>query len=197
MQRIGALIDRHSTRRNLLITLVVAALSVSLMGYLTQTLVYDDYGEANMPDTNIGYTYEQIMEAFDSLGSEGLGVWSQVHLLDLIFPLGYGLAMAIGTAMESRMVFPDRLQMRNLALIPLIGVVADYVENVLVASQIAAYPEVSELVVAVASIVTTAKWVFIYVGFLVILILLFAVVHIRLRGPTGSQKVLKKTSQTG
>ncbi len=197
MQRIGALIDRHSTRRNLLITLVVAALSVSLMGYLTQTLVYDVYGEANMPDTNIGYTYEQIMEAFDSLGSEGLGVWSQVHLLDLIFPLGYGLAMAIGTAMESRMVFPDRLQMRNLALIPLIGVVADYVENVLVASQIAAYPEVSELVVAVASIVTTAKWVFIYVGFLVILILLFAVVHIRLRGPTGSQKVLKKTSQTG
>ncbi|TFG07889.1 hypothetical protein EU538_08085 [Candidatus Thorarchaeota archaeon] len=181
MQKLGARIDRYSTIRNLVLAIIVAAISIALMGYLTQTLVYDVYGEANMPDTNLGYTYQQIMEAFSTLGSEGLGVWSQVHLLDLVFPLGYGFAMAIAIAMETKIISPDRIELRNLAMIPLLGATADYIENALVATQIAAYPDVSSLVVSVASTVTTVKWALIYLGFAVVLVLLILVIFKRLK----------------
>ncbi|TFF68655.1 hypothetical protein EU520_00090 [Candidatus Thorarchaeota archaeon] len=182
MQRLGDSIDRYSTARSLILAIIVAAVSVSVMGYLTQTLVYDVYGEANMPDTNLSYTYEQIMEAFGTLGPEGLLMWLQVHLLDLIFPLGYGFAMAIGIALLAKRAFPGRIELRTLALIPLLGAIADYIENGLIATQILAYPAVSQLVVAVASVVTTLKWGLIYLGFVVILVLVLVVIWMRVRG---------------
>ena len=170
MQSILNHIDRLSTPRNLALAVIVSAVSISLMVYMTQTMVYDIYGEAAMPDLMLGYTYNDIMTVFDSLGSDGLNAWLLAHTLDAIFPIGYTLALVFGMSMLMRNTFPDRE--RIIVLIPIIAAIADYIENILIASQAISYPIVSEQIIAISSIVTVLKWLLLYVTFAIVFILL-------------------------
>ncbi|MFW9907022.1 MAG: hypothetical protein ACFFEF_00490 [Candidatus Thorarchaeota archaeon] len=174
-------LDRISTPRNLVIGVILAIIVVSLMGTLTQTLVYSVYGNANMPDTNFGYTFAQIQEAFETLGSEGLQAWLQVHLLDLIFPLTYAFSMTFGILMELRGTFPEKDSLRALGLLPIAAAFADYVENTLIASQAVAYPSLSPLIIGIASYVTIFKWLLLYAGFGVVFLLLLVFVAMKLK----------------
>jgi len=53
------------------------------MAFLTQTCVYEIYGDVTMPDTRFVYTINEISGMFDILGHEGLRIWAQFHMLDL------------------------------------------------------------------------------------------------------------------
>ncbi|TXT57704.1 MAG: membrane protein of unknown function [Candidatus Thorarchaeota archaeon] len=162
---------RWSTGRNLLLMIILSAVSVLIMGYFTQTLVYDVFGEVTMPDTRISYTYQEILTAFNELGGEGLQVWSQVHLLDTIFPIGYSFAMIFALGLEIKKTLPEKQSLRIILLLPILGAIMDYMENALIASQVGVYPNISESVIAVASIFTSLKWIFIYTSFAIIFIL--------------------------
>lgn len=172
MQSIMNRIDRISTPRNLILAIIVSAVSVMLMAYMTQTLVYDIYGDADMPDMMLGYSYNDILIAFDSLGPEGLNAWLQVHVLDALFPIGYSLALVFGLAMLMRNTLPKQDKKRFIVLIPIIAAIADFVENILIASQAISYPLVSEQIIAIASIVTILKWLLLYIAFAIVFILL-------------------------
>ena len=181
MDRMFSALDKISTPRNLTIGIISAIMVVSVMGALTQTLVYEVYGDANMPDTNFGYTFVEIQNAFDILGSEGLKIWLQVHLLDVIFPLTYSFSMVFGILMEIRASLPERKKLRLLVLLPMCGAIADYIENTLIATQVVSYPVLSESIIAIASMVTIAKWLLLYAGFMVIFLLLIIYFIMRIR----------------
>jgi hypothetical protein len=151
------------------------------MGYLTQTLVYSIYGVAHMPDTRFWYTVAEISEAFDILGTTGLHVWLQVHLLDFLFPIGYSFSLAFGLAMEVRTTYPERIALRQIVLIPIVAGLLDYAENLIIASQILVYPNLSGLVISMASLVTAAKWTILYLAFVLVLVLLLAAIFQRFR----------------
>ncbi|MBD3406746.1 MAG: hypothetical protein GF411_11585 [Candidatus Lokiarchaeota archaeon] len=165
-------IDKWSTWRNLVLMIVISAVSVIMMGFLTQTLVYDVYGEASMPDTQFTYTYDEILEAFNILGAQGLQIWSQVHLLDTIFPIGYSFALVFGLGLGLRATYPEKETLRVLTLFPLIAALFDYLENALIASQIGVYPNLSIEVIAISSVVTSIKWILLYSTFAVVFILM-------------------------
>jgi hypothetical protein len=151
------------------------------MAYGLQTYVYSIYGQAEMPDTNIGYTYDDVLAAFNTLGTEGLSAWSLIHLLDLIFPIGYCFALVIGTGILLKRAFPEKQTLRLLTVLPFLGAILDYVENALIASQIASYPVLSVEIISIASIITTVKYGFIYVSFGVVFILLLVSIAKRIR----------------
>jgi len=151
------------------------------MGYLTQTLVYSLYGVAQMPDTRFWYTVTEISETFDILGTGGLQVWLQVHLLDFLFPIGYSFSLAFGLAMELRATYPEKTALRQVVLIPIIAGLLDYAENLIIASQILVYPDLSGLVISMASLVTAAKWTMLYLAFVLVLVLLLAAIFQRFR----------------
>ncbi|MHA1936696.1 MAG: hypothetical protein ACXABV_07370 [Candidatus Thorarchaeota archaeon] len=165
MERIVSFIDNHSTARNLILSIISSAIVVTLMGFATQSMVYDIYGDVTMPDTRFAYTYNEILEVFNTLGSEGLGVWLLAHSLDFIFPITYSFSIAFAISMLVSRFFPERDELKKLNLIGLLGGDADYVENILVASQALSYPNLSPPIIQVASIITTLKWVIIMVGF--------------------------------
>jgi hypothetical protein len=175
--RIVQKLDKLARARNLILAIISSVVIVSVMGYATQTLVYDVYGDVTMPDTRLSYTYDEIVQVFDTLGPEGLRIWSQVHLLDLLFPIAYCFSMVFGITVVARKAFPDRWDVRKLAVLPILGAAADYLENTLVASQVAVYPSLSEPIIVVASLVTTAKWVLIIMGFAVVFVLLVAFIY--------------------
>lgn len=172
MQSIMNRIDRLSTPRNFVLAIIVSVVSISLMVYMTQTMVYDIYGEVDMPDLMLGYSYNDIMVTFDSLGSDGLNAWLLAHTWDALFPIGYTLALVFGMTMLMRNTFPDRYRERAIVLIPIVAAIADYVENILIASQAISYPIVSEQIIAISSIVTILKWLLLYLVFAIVVILL-------------------------
>jgi hypothetical protein len=181
MNRMMNGLDRISTPRNLALGIFSAIGVVSVMNVLIQTLVYDIYGNVNMPDTNFGYTYGDIQSAFDTLGSEGLHLWIQIHLLDVIFPLTYSLSMVFGILMEIRTSLPERKNIRLLIFLPLGGAIADYVENALIATQVVSYPVLSESIISIASLITITKWLLLYAGFIAIFVLLILIIIKRVR----------------
>ena len=172
MESILIRIDRISTPRNLVLAIILSAASVMLMASLTQTMVYDIYGDADMPDMMFGYSYNDIIVAFDSLGTDGLNAWLLAHSIDAIFPIGYSLSLVFGIAMLMRNTFPNRKQEKIIILLPIIAAIADFVENMLIASQAISYPLVSEPIIAIASTVTILKWLLLYFAFAIVFILL-------------------------
>lgn len=181
MDRILNALEKQSTVRNLVLAIIASAVTVSLMAFLTQTMVYDVFGTVDMPDMKLGYSYEDILVIFDTLGTEGLQVWMQAHLLDLLFPLAYAFAMVFGLMMELRIAFPENKNLRVIALLPILAAFADYVENTIIAAQAVSYPNLSATVIAVASAFTTIKWILLYAGFAIIFILLPIVLYKKLR----------------
>ena len=89
-----------------------------------------------------------------------------------LFPIGYSLSLVFGIAMLMRNTFPNRKQERIIILLPIIAAIADFVENMLIASQAISYPVVSEQIIAIASTVTILKWLLLYIAFAIVFILL-------------------------
>jgi hypothetical protein len=153
---------------------------VMVMAMLTQTLVYDVYGDVTMPDTRFTYTITEITDVFNILGQAGLNVWVWAHMLDFLFPLTYMFAMAFGMNMELRRLYPNNVNVKKLVLIPLLSGLMDYLENLLVLSQIAVYPSFSEPVIVIASAITSLKWILLGFGFIVIFAFIPLLVYRRL-----------------
>ena len=174
-------IERWSSLRNLVVMIVTSFVVIIVMAMLTQIWVYDVYGEVTMPDTRFTYSFTEISYVFNTLGQAGLNVWAQAHLLDFLFPLTYMFAMAFGINLELRKLYPENSNARKLVLIPLLGGIADYVENILVLTQIATYPTLSEVVIMIASGITTLKWILLGLGFVIIFVLIPVVVYRKLR----------------
>jgi hypothetical protein len=173
-------IDNQSKLRNLVVMIVSSFVVVMIMAMLTQTLVYDIYGDVTMPDTRFTYTITEITAAFNTLGQAGLNVWVQAHMLDFLFPLTYMFAMAFGLNMELRRLISGNSKAKLLVLIPLMAGIADYIENILILTQIAAYPNLSGVVITIASAITSMKWILLGLGFLIIFLLIPAVAYRRL-----------------
>jgi hypothetical protein len=150
-----------------------------VMAILIQTWVSDIYGDVTMPDTRISYTINEITEVFNALGQEGLFAWAQAHMLDFVFPLTYTFALSFGINLENRRAFPGNESARKLVIIPLMAGLLDYLENILILTQIASYPSLSEIVILIASIVTSMKWAILMLGFAVVFSLIPVVLYRR------------------
>jgi hypothetical protein len=180
LERVVGFIDRNSTGRNLVLSIVASIVIIAIMSIATQTLVYDVYGDFTMPDTRFGYTFSDVQTAFNAIGAEGLQIWAIAHAPDFLFPLAYSFSMMFGIILELRKAGMNSGMYRMIIFIPLAGGIADYIENILILTQIGVYPNLSEIVIAIASIVTLAKWVFLILGFIVIFGFLILIVIKRL-----------------
>lgn len=177
MEKALNFIDSNSSPRNLLLGILASIIIIAIMGYATQTLVYEVYGDFTMPDTRFGYSFTEIQTAFNALGIEGLRVWALAHSPDFLFPLAYSFAMMFGIILELNKLEKNIDPFRKLVFLPLAGGIADYIENTLILSQIATFPNLSNLVIVIASVVTLMKWFFLAIGFVVIFVLLILVVY--------------------
>jgi hypothetical protein len=161
-------IENLSSLRNLIVMITSSFIVVMVMAMLTQTWVYDVYADVTMPDTRFSYSINEITDVFNTLGQEGLNAWAQAHMLDFLFPLTYMFALAFGINMEIRNTYPDSPKAKFLVLFPLFGGIMDYVENTLVLTQIASFPNLSEPVIIVASTITSLKWILLGVAFIIV-----------------------------
>ncbi|MHA1958611.1 MAG: hypothetical protein ACW99U_00115 [Candidatus Thorarchaeota archaeon] len=156
-------IQEISTKRNVILGLVLSI--VCLFGIVAIAVTLNGI----ILDIRFAYSFEQVTDLFDVLGAEGLQLYSFIHVIDVLYPLasGFTVILAITYLTKNR---PEG-SFRFLTIIPVLAIIFDLAENILIESQIAAYPVLSELIVSIASLFTGIKWICIMSGLLIIIIL--------------------------
>ncbi len=154
-------LDRWATRRNILLLLAVFVLInaglLPVLGARIQALS----GGVGPLDLRGAYTPTQAYAALTAYGDEGRQLYLLIELtVDLIYPLVYGLFFALTITYCLRPVLSKNHTLQRAALLPLVGMLADYGENAGLALLLLNYPNRLDGLAAFTSTVTTIKWIF-------------------------------------
>jgi len=145
--------------------------------YLLMLLVTIPRVQSYVPDTALfdlsptGYTHSQALTLLESLGHDGRNAYLFPQLaLDFVYP---GL-FAICFSLMLIWVYSNRVRSDSkflyLAMLPVLGGVSDYAENILIIRMITTFPDVSNGLVSVASGFTLLKSAFSTASFLLLII---------------------------
>jgi len=168
-------IKERASRRNTLIFLVIAVVSFVLMGAVIMAMM-DQSGILALLDMRFFYTFDEVTEYLTALGETGRTYYLYQKIVDSFFPIGYGLGIALALGYLFR-----KSDIKNswhyIILIPIIAAIFDYIENMLLTTQILSFPTISEVIVSIAAITTLIKWIFLLsaIGVLFVCFLVFAV----------------------
>ena len=128
-------------------------------------------------DLHFSYTPEQVSIYLAGLGDEGRRSYRCMLLFpDMVFPLVYVTALSVLLVL----VLCRRLSTarRYLCLFPYLVVIADWGENLFLATALAAYPDSLDAVIGIASLFTSLKWTLLALT----LLFLFVAILVRLAG---------------
>jgi hypothetical protein len=139
-------------------------------------------GEAGSPDMSLFYAPGTLYDLADAYGPEGRVAYIRARFtFDLVWPVVYALFLATAISWLFGRALPAGSPWQRANLVPLLGMLLDYLENISTSLVMARYPDATPLVVLLAPVFTLAKWVFVGGSFLLLLIGLFAAAR-RLRG---------------
>ncbi len=154
-QRVKAL----ASPKSLLPTLAaVVALSLVMMGGIVPRMQAISGGLLPL-DIRLSYSMDDVNELFDALGADGRTLYAQMHIVDMIYPLAYSLALVLGIAFFLGKRDAEGSSETPFILFPLVPAVFDYIENILIGTQLASHPALSGAIIGAASAATTVKWI--------------------------------------
>lgn len=132
-------------------------------------------GEIGSPDTSLFYSPQTLYDLADAYGPRGRQAYIRARFtFDLVWPVVYALFLTTAISWLYGRTFPAGSRWQRANLIPLLGMLLDYLENISTSVVMARYPDATPLVVSLAPIFTLAKWVFVSGSFLLLLSGLFA-----------------------
>lgn len=139
--------------------LIPALAVLVLMDLLFQAQILIITGGRPILDVRPWYSFEAAVQLFNLLGENGRALYSQQQILDAVFPILFGTAFSQGIAHVNNLRGEEDTAWRKLVLLPFLETFFDYLENLLIATQLMAFPALSPVVISFACIATIAKWV--------------------------------------
>jgi hypothetical protein len=120
-------------------------------------------------DTSFFYAPEQLFEIAEAYGEAGRQAYIRARwTFDLAFPLVYGgFLISVTGWLLGKSTSPGS-KLRWLIVVPLIGVVFDFLENTAASLVMGVYPTRLGWAAFLASVFTLIKWIFVYGGFIVL-----------------------------
>lgn len=123
-------------------------------------------------DTRFSYTLNDVNTFFEKLGSEGRDIYSfVVGKIDMIYPVIYGLLFILLLAFLLKKVFPYKKKLILMALLPVLGMLFDYLENFNTLKLLEKYPFLTEKEPAFGELMTRCKHSFLFLSVLLAVIL--------------------------
>ena len=180
MTRLLFLIEYLANWRGISIFLVLYA---AVFGTILFTLgqLSDATGGYGILDFDRGYSFERVQEVLGSYGAEGMVLNARIQFLDLFNPALYSMIAATLTYLLWKGYGPNWL-----ALLPLLGGLGDYMENVTLFLMARTHPDISEGLVSLSSTLSLVKNILLPIAFLPFLVgliyWLFRVVRARMSG---------------
>ncbi len=114
------------------------------------------------PDGSLFYTAEDLYHMAEDYGPQGRADYIRERFtFDLIWPAVYMLFLSTSISWILRRTFPSGVWTRPLNLIPLLGGLFDYLENLAAAVVMWRFPMRMDAIAWLASFFTPVKWVMI------------------------------------
>lgn len=134
-------------------------------------------GGANVPDLSFYYSAEQLYGMAESYGAEGRDEYIRARFtFDLVWPLVYGFFLVTSLSWLSGRALQDESRWGMANLLPLAGIVFDYLENISTSLVMLRYPQECWLAANFAGVATTLKWACIGISFVFLAIFLVRVI---------------------
>jgi hypothetical protein len=115
-------------------------------------------GSGSILDLRQYFTEEEAFAVLTRYGEEGRRLYVRLELVDLIYPLTYGVLLSLVLAYLLPRVFSPTSPVRKLALLPAMAVCMDYFENAGLITMAATYPERWPRLGTAAGLFNAAKW---------------------------------------
>jgi hypothetical protein len=130
-----------------------------------------DTGDAGSPDTSFYYTPADLYRFAEAYGEGGRRAYVRTRFtFDLVWPLVYGVFLATAISWVYGRGFAPGSRWQRANLMPVLGVLFDYLENVATSLVMLRYPAQTPVVDVLAPAFTMAKWVLIYSSFVLLLV---------------------------
>jgi len=139
-------------------------------------------GGANTPDLAFYYSAGQLYEMAEGYGPEGRGTYIRARFtFDLVWPLVYGFFLVSSLSWLAGKALREGSFWELANLLPLAGVLFDYLENISTSLVMARYPVETWLAANLAGFFTVLKWLSIGASFVILIILIVGVIWRGLR----------------
>lgn len=131
------------------------------------------FGGMNPPDLSIGISKESLIQFYKTGGKEGREIYANTIIrYDFLYPLSYGMFFSY-TIILLTSGFKNRL-FSNAALLPIVAMLSDMVENVGFILLAYEYPDFNDTLFTTARTAQLAKWYLAFASVAVIVALLIA-----------------------
>ncbi len=119
-------------------------------------------GEAGAPDTSFWYPPTDLYRMAEAYGPEGRAAYVRARwTFDVIWPVVFTAFLALALSWIYPRAFPPESRWQLVNLIPLAGMLFDYLENSAASLVMARYPALTPGVAHLAPLFTLLKWVFV------------------------------------
>ena len=128
-------------------------------------------GDGAQPDTSLVYSADDLYRMAEAFGPGGRQAYIQARLtFDVIWPLVYAFFLITTISWLADRAFRPGSSWRLLNLVPVLGIVLDFLENGASVIVMARYPLHTPVIDLLAPIFTFSKWVFVGGSFVVLLV---------------------------
>jgi hypothetical protein len=171
VKRFSMWLYRVSTGRITLFCFVIFLLFSALV-LPGQTKGADTYGEdVGSPDLSFFYSAQELYNMAEAYGEEGRETYIRARFtFDLIWPIMYTLFLTTTISWLFVRAISPYSWLRITNLVPIVGMVFDYLENISTSLVMGRYPAQTAVVDSLASVFTLLKWVFIAGAFVLLVV---------------------------
>lgn len=169
MQRISQYFYSKSSFWVFLITLALFVMFMLVVLPSEASRSDEVVGSAPSPDTSFYYSKDDLYQIAEEYGLEGRLYYLDSRIsFDIIWPLVYTffLINAISWLLDKTILEGSKLRLLNL--VPLAGILLDFLENISNMVVMFRYPQPTDILASLAGIITSLKWVFVGGGFLIL-----------------------------
>jgi hypothetical protein len=160
LHRLSSWLSNISTGQVALISVLVFVLFTVLVLPSQAANSTSQASEAGSPDLSFYYSLTELYRMAESYGQAGREDYIRVRFtFDLIWPFVYGFFLVVSVSWLLKNTFPAESKWQRANLLPLAGVIFDYLENISTSLVMGRYPAQTPVVDWMAGIFTAFKWI--------------------------------------
>ncbi len=119
-------------------------------------------GDVGSPDTSLYYSADALYQFAEVYGPQGRGDYIRARVtFDVIWPIVYLVFLTTAISWAFKSAGKQGGFWKRLNLVPVFGLIFDYLENGATSIVMWRYPDVTPLLPQLAGVITAFKWVFV------------------------------------
>jgi len=167
-------------KKNLHLTMVFISLVLFLVSMYIMRFYANNVTEHNSEkiiDLRMGYSYDEIVNYINQLDDNGKNYYvSRFHFVDTFYPIIYCIFYATILSYLIKKCFPKIKIIKMLLVLPIIGMICDLIENILLNHIVNNFDNFKENIVNISSVFTIVKFIMVYTSLTLSVLFLMVII---------------------